>query len=285
MNQRTKYALFSAAGVFVLLIGILLGGFLKGGDDKPSADASPSPTESLIDPSESPSPSPSASPSASPSPSVSPSPSLAPDSAASANGALLNADEAGQVQSSAPDGIDCKALADPGWAVKKCQAFTFSDKLRKAFVVEHHAPENGGGEGWRVLVLKYSYQQDAWVKELSMIDDGGNIATSVTAVAQDLTKDGKPELVVGYKLTGTGKFIGYDVVTAMIGSPTVAVHRELGNGHVVVANGVITDYEARYGTKGDCCPVDYLKAAVGFSAKGWRIQPQGVVKSAPAGDF
>ena len=118
-----------------------------------------------------------------------------------------------------------------------------------------------------------------------MSDDGGNFATSVAAVALDLTKYGKPELVVGYELTGSGKFLGYDVVTAMIGSPTVDVNRELGNGHAVVANGVITDYEARYGSKGDCCPVDYLKATVGFTANGWRVQPRGVAKTAPPGDF
>lgn len=283
MNQRTRYALIAAGGIFILLVGVLLGGLLKGGKS-PSVVADPTPSETALT-SDSPSPDPSPSPSPSPSLSPSPKPSLAPDMAASADGALLNADESGMAQSGAPDGIDCKALGDAGWAVKQCQAYTFSDKLRKAFLVEHHAPDGGGGEQWRAMVLKYSYAQSTWIKELSVIDDTGSVVSSIDAQAIDLTKDGKPEIVFGYKLTGTGKFLAYDVVTAMIGTPTVAVHRELGNGHASVANGVITDYEARYGPKGECCPVDYLQARIGFGAKGWRVQPLATVKQAPAGNL
>lgn len=280
MNPRVRVSVIAAGAIVVILLGVLVGKILVGGGSSPTASSTPSPSPSAS-PSESPSPSPSPSPRPSPSPSVS----LAPDAPASSQGAFLTSAEAGQVQSAAPDGIDCKALADAGWAVRQCQAFTFSDTVRKAFVVEHKAPKGGGNEGWRVLVLHYSYSHDNWVRDLSFIDDGGAQATSVNVVSADLTKDGKPELVVGYHLQGAGSYLAYDVVTTLIGSPTVAVHSELSNGHATVAKGVITQYDARYGPQGDCCPVDYAVARIGFNAKGWRNQPLPPAKQAPAGDF
>ena len=279
MNPRVRVSVIAAGALIVILIGVLVGKILTNNDPATVvAQPSASPSES---PSDSPSPSPSPSPRPKPSPTVS----LGPDGPASKQGAFLTAEEAGQAQSAAPDGIDCKALADAGWASNQCQSFTFSDTVRKAFIVEHKAPEAGTNEGWRVIVLHYSYSTDTWVRDLSFIDDGGATVTNVKVVVADLTKDGKPELVVGYSLQGAGKYVVYDVVTTLIASPTVAVHRELSNGHAVVAKGAITDYDARYGPQGDCCPVDYASSRVGFNAKGWRVQPLPTVKQAPAGDF
>ena len=280
MNPRVRVSVIAAGAVVVILLGVLVGKILVGGTSSPSASSTPS-----ASPSESPSDSPSPSASPSPKPSPSPSVSLAPDLPASSKGAFLTSAEAGQVQSAAPDGIDCKALADAGWAVRQCQSIGFSDTVRKAFVIEHKAPTGGGNEGWRVLVMHYSYGSDEWVRDLSFIDDAGAQTTDIKVVAADLTKDGKPELVVGYHLQGAGNYLVYDIVTTLIGSPTVAVHSELSNGHAVVSKGVVTQYDARYGTQGDCCPVDYAVARIGFNAKGWRNQPLPAAKQAPAGDF
>ncbi len=73
--------------------------------------------------------------------------------------------------------------------------------------------------------------------------------------AADVTGDGRPEVLVGYRSGGTGQFEAYDVVTYEQGKQLeVAAHRpRLHKGSVALEGTTIVDYSADEQSP-ECCP-------------------------------
>jgi len=86
----------------------------------------------------------------------------------------------------------------------------------------------------------------------------------VAVRSADVTGDGQPELLVGYRAAGTGQFESYDVVTVAPGAaPVVAVHRDgLHKGSVVVAGTDLVDYSADESSP-ECCPRSATRTTIG----------------------
>jgi len=114
---------------------------------------------------------------------------------------------------------------------------------------------------------------------------------NVTVKVADVTGDGKPEILVGYRHAGTGDILEYDVVTyPKGGSVHVAAHRDLYKGTAVVRGHTIVDYTASYGPNDpNCCPKAIVRATVAWQRGAFRvIRRQSLSPKAsnvPAGDL
>jgi hypothetical protein len=136
-------------------------------------------------------------------------------------------------------------------------------------------PLGGGGTGeqtWRVRIR---------VRSKSMPDGGWDVAlqlpgnasfANVAVRAHDVTGDGRPELLVGYRSGGTGQFESYDVVTYEAGKELgVAAHREgLHKGSVALEGTTIVDYSADEESP-ECCPTRAHRTAIAFDNGLFRV--------------
>jgi hypothetical protein len=157
----------------------------------------------------------------------------------------------------------------------------------RVWLVEHKPVATSATEAWRAFVLQWSQGKGAWLVDLEYRDDDASVVFDVNVLASDLTGDGRPELVFGYHFNGSGSILGYDVVTsAATGGPTVAVHRELSHGSALVADGTITDYDARYpNNEPNCCPAYIQKSTVSEHGGSWYVSDGGHVAEAGAGNL
>jgi hypothetical protein len=126
-----------------------------------------------------------------------------------------------------------------------------------------------------------------WVRSETMPDGGWQVARMLPegpgapsyaqagVTTADLTGDGLPELLVGYRSGGTGQFESYDVLTSRPGRPLrVAFHREgLHKGSVTVEGTDVVDYSADESAP-ECCPERTTRTVIGSQNGTFRIVRQ-----------
>jgi len=122
-----------------------------------------------------------------------------------------------------------------------------------------------GEQTWRVRIRVRSrtMPDGGWDVALALPDN--SIFANVAVRAADVTGDGRPELLVGYRAGGTGQFESYDVVTYEQGKPLeVAAHRQGLHKGSVELNGIrIVDYSADEESP-ECCPRQARRTAIVF---------------------
>jgi hypothetical protein len=222
---------------------------LRGGKAKPVAGRTPTPTIT-------------ASRKQSPSPRTSQSP-TAPASAAvtgtviTPTGAILQPPPSqpfGVV--SAPPDTDCSVFIDPG-ATGECGLEHMAGGT-VAWSVEHQPVSGSCCEAFTVRVWTFSQGNGTWLEQLGAEDPGATQWSGVTLKPVDLTGDGSPELVVGFRFQGSGSILGTDVVTYFAGDPAphVAAHPdEASHGAMVVGTQLLDEYTAEFPNgEPDCCP-------------------------------
>ena len=136
-------------------------------------------------------------------------------------------------------------------------------------------PGTGAGEQvWhvRIRVRSKSMPDGGWDVALGLPQSPDPLFASVAVKAADVTGDGRPELLVGYRSGGTGQFEAYDVVTYDQGKQLeVAAHRQgLHKGSVALEGTTIVDYSADEGSP-ECCPTKARRTAIGFSGGELRV--------------
>jgi hypothetical protein len=129
-------------------------------------------------------------------------------------------------------------------------------------------PGSGPGEQvWRVRirVRSPSMPDGGWDVALALPESPDPLFANVAAKSADVTGDGRPELLVGYRSVGTGQFEAYDVVAYEPGQPLeVAAHREgLHKGSVELVGIRIVDYSADEESP-ECCPTRARRTAIVF---------------------
>jgi hypothetical protein len=208
----------------------------------------------------------------------------------SASGALLAVAPAPTVQSIEPSTADCTKLGDPGWTVQ-CGKVDMVGGRRAWLVEQRHS---GGLLEWRTRVVSWSEDKGAWLIDLAYpaADDnpaapGSREFAAVTVKGADLTGDGKAELVFGFRSSGSGAILAYDVVTDHGDAPArVVASRDLAHGQASIANGLITDYAAQYpNNEPNCCPAYVQESTVYWSRDGFRAVAGERVQNTPRGDF
>ena len=136
-------------------------------------------------------------------------------------------------------------------------------------------PGSGTGEQvWHVgiRVRSKSMPDGGWDVALGLPQSPDPLFANVAVKAADVTGDGRPELLVGYRSGGTGQFEAYDVVTYEQGKQLeVAAHRQgLHKGSVALDGTTVVDYSADEESP-ECCPTKARRTAIAFSDGVFRV--------------
>lgn len=232
-----------------LLVGYLLG---RSGRDEPRA-AAPEVSSS--------SPVPSGSPAAtSPPVVVTPDPGQAP--AISNSGQILT--EGARPVVVAAAAAPCQALVTPG-LLGECGIVPVAGSP-VVWVVQRSATA-GGATAHEVRVFTYVPDAGGWVEWLQAADPTGERWTDVNVLTMDVTADGLPELLIGYRGTDEATTLEVDIVGyGQDRLPLVLAHPDASaRGVVVVAGGQIQEYAAQYpNDEPACCPPSYLRRTIAF---------------------
>jgi hypothetical protein len=136
-------------------------------------------------------------------------------------------------------------------------------------------PGNGTGEQvWhvRIRVRSKTMPDGGWDVALRLPEDQNPLFANVSVKSADVTGDGKPELLVGYRSGGTGQFEAYDVLTYEPGGELkVAAHRQgLHKGSVALEGSNIVDYSADEQSP-ECCPTKARRTVIAFANGAFRV--------------
>jgi hypothetical protein len=130
----------------------------------------------------------------------------------------------------------------------------------------------------RIRTRSTTLPDGGWDVALALPDSPKPSFAHVAVRAADVTGDGRPELLVGYRSAGTGQFEAYDVVTYEQGQRlAVAAHRQqLHKGSVSLEGTTIVDYSADESSP-ECCPTTARRTAIAFSGGAFVVTEVGDV--------
>lgn len=195
--------------------------------------------------------------------SVSPS-SAAPAVAIGAAGAILRTSRTDDPVLG-PSTMGCESLVTPG-LTGECGDVNVSGG-RVVWVVERAAVTNGVS-GFRVRILAYSPVDAGWSERLAADDLRGRRWSSIGVLPADLTNDGVPELIVGFRGLSDREPLDLDVVGyGQDGGPEVIAHPDRADRGVVLVNAAaqLLEYAARYSVgEAPCCPGAYERRTIAF---------------------
>jgi hypothetical protein len=243
--------------VVVFGLGVLLGYELgsSGGDDGTAA----------VSPSSSPSPA--ASPTAGSPAVVTPTQGQAP--AITTQGQVLLEGDRPVVTAAAE--ATCQSLITPG-TLGECGDVPVAGG-RVVWVVERSATATGA-TAHRARVFTHVPDAGGWVEWLQASDPAGERWSDVNVLPADLTGDGVPELLVGFRGVDELQTLEYDIVGYGEGGlPSVLAHPDPApRGSLVVASGQLQDYAAQFpGGEPACCPPSYLRRTIAYDAGFFRV--------------
>lgn len=147
----------------------------------------------------------------------------------------------------------CNSAAAPGWNLQNCGALKTSGTVL-LWLVESK------GRTTRALVLKEQTDKK-WAVVLSAADIDGTAFSRIGVRGEDVSGDGQPELVFGFRRKDGAGTLSMDVVDA---TPAVVAHRNLPKGVVQVEKGVITTWAAASGGG------DYDQVEIRYRSGAWR---------------
>ncbi len=234
------------------LVGFLIGGT---GDDEPLAAPSPEP-------------SPVASPSNGTTVISTPSPEDAP--AISIQDRVLR--EGDRPVVAVASNVPCGSLIEPG-VLGECGEVSVAAQ-RVVWVVQQAATATGA-PAFTTRIFTFVPDAGGWVEWLQASDPTGERWSDVNVLATDLTGDGVPELLAGFRGVGETQTLEYDIVGyAQDAVPEVLAHPDPATrGSVVVSAGSILEYSAQYpGGEPVCCPPSYLLKTIAFEDAFFRVQ-------------
>jgi hypothetical protein len=246
VNRETRIIVIAGAAV-LFGIGLVLGFALgRAGEDEAAPIPGPlTPTTTAVAPSTI---------------VVTPSPGDAP--AISSEGAVLQ--EGDRTVVAAPSNAACAALIAAG-TLGDCDEVAVADQ-RVVWVVER-ASTPTGATAFSVGILTFVPEEGGWVRWLEASDPAGERWADVNVLPSDLTGDGVPELLVGFRSIGEADVLEYDVV-GYDGSavPEVLAHPDgARKGSVIVSAGTVQEYSALYpNDEPVCCPPTFLRRTIAF---------------------
>ena len=135
---------------------------------------------------------------------------------------------------------------------------------------------------WTVRVFRHAAGvPDGWEESLTTGAPSSAVYAGVSAKAVDVTGDGKPELVVGYRSEGTGMILDVDIVTLDDeGVPQVAAHDRLYKGSVVFRRGRLVAWTPVYRRNdANCCPTWIERDVLAYRHGRFAVDPGPRVRS------
>ena len=285
MTPRQRRVLVAVGGLVAVLVvvavAVAVGGDDSGGDDVTAdgttSSTAPSTTAAPTTVALHPVPTP---PAGEPTTTTAPASTTAAAPVVDGTGAVLTPPVAPATRSR-PDGAACASMALTGYSARCGEVQDGSDTL--VWLVERHAATGG----LRVSVLR-PVGERRYTVVLSALDDGpGGPArfSSVDVRTADLSADGTPEIVFGFRNQGSGAILDLDVVDA---PGRVVVHRTLDKGRAEAREGRLDDWAAEFGpSDAACCPSRYRHGVVRRTEGAWRLVSSALVppSDVPDGHF
>jgi len=179
------------------------------------------------------------------------------------------------------EGAACASMAMTGYSARCGEVQDGSTTL--VWLVERHSVTGG----LRASVLR-PVGDRRYTVVLAAVDDGpGGPArfSSVEVHTADLSADGTPEIVVGFRNQGSAAILDLDVVDA---PGRVVVHRTLDKGRAELHEGRLDDWAAEFGPNdAACCPSRYRHGVVRRAEGAWRLVSSTLEtpSQVPDGDF
>ena len=165
----------------------------------------------------------------------------------------------------------CESLVSPG-VLGECGEVPVAD-TRVVWVVERDTT-TAGANSFTARVFTFVPDAGGWVEWLQAGDPSGDRWSDVNVLPTDLTGDGVPELLFGFREVDEPLTLEYDIVGYdQNGIPQVLAHpNDAARGSVVVAGGEILEYAAQY-PNGEpaCCPPSFLRRTIAFDQGFFRV--------------
>jgi hypothetical protein len=302
LASRRNQVILGAAAVGLVLV-VLLALALRGPGRKVgttsggTAVASPTPSDPPT-----PSPDASASPEASTAPSPAPSATATPRSSAPAPAASAAAPgstgpaltSAGHQLEAPPSGTaergSSGAPCQEGW---KTPGWTISDGDCGIFFVR--SSDQSGSVGWLVehqgsgaatrrhVYLMTAAPSGGWTVRLAGLDDSGTRYDAISVKQAHVSGDAFSEVLVGFRVNGTGHFLAYDIVEmAADRGLSVAASRSLDHGSANIDGNQLVDYEPYPNAS---TPDYFIRSVIAFSAGAFRVIDSSHAPERPPGDL
>lgn len=165
----------------------------------------------------------------------------------------------------------CQALVTAG-AVGECGEVTVGPN-RIVWVIERTSTPSGA-TATLTRMLSFVPEESGWVEWLQAADPTGEEWSDVNVIPSDLSGDGVPELLVGFRHTDEALSLDLDIVGyGQDNLPVVLAHPETApHGSIVVTGGSLQGYVAQYpGGEAPCCPSVYLRRTIAYEDGFFRI--------------
>jgi len=127
----------------------------------------------------------------------------------------------------------CNSAVDPGWRIVDCGALRRDDAILVWTV-------QSNGSALRATVLRERTAGE-WLTVLMASDDAGTRWSKIGVRGEDVSGDGRPDLVFGFRSRADDRALAVDVVD---GPGTVGLHRLLPRGAVRVEKGALHGWAA-----------------------------------------
>ena len=127
----------------------------------------------------------------------------------------------------------CNSAVDAGWKIVECGALRRDDAVLIWTV-------QAKGKGLRATVLRERTAGE-WLTVLVASDESGARWAKIGVRGEDVSGDGRPDLVFGFRSRAADRALGVDVVD---GPGTVGMHRGLAQGSVRVEKGALHGWTA-----------------------------------------
>lgn len=171
----------------------------------------------------------------------------------------------------APSNAPCVALITAG-TLGECGEVAVAGQ-RVVWVVERAATPTGAA-AFSAGILTYVPDEGGWIRWLEASDPAGERWADVNVLASDLTGDGVPELVVGFRSLGEADVLEYDIVGYDENAvPRVLAHPDPARrGSLIVSAGTVQEYSAQYpNDEPVCCPPTFLRRTIAFQDGFFRV--------------
>jgi hypothetical protein len=165
----------------------------------------------------------------------------------------------------------CASLFHPGWK-GACGVEQMAGSWT-AWVSESRAQPDLATAAHQLRILTYDEGRSGWVEQLHATDIGKPPWVGLTVVPRDLTGDGKPELVVGYRYSGSGGDLGIDIVANDDGVPVVEAHPDDAvHGSAVFQGRNLIQYLAHFALgEANCCPSTFTRRTIAYLDRDFRV--------------
>lgn len=167
--------------------------------------------------------------------------------------------------------VPCPALIEPG-ALGECGEVSVAGQ-RVIWVVQQ-ATTATGAPAFATRIFTFVPDAGGWVEWLQASDPTGERWSDVNVLETDLTGDGVPELLVGFRGVGDEQTLEYDILGyGQDTAPEVLAHPDAApRGSVVISVGAILEYSGQYAAgEAPCCPSSYLLETIAFEDGSFRV--------------